>query len=202
MLEAYLYVTPWGEHCFNCEKETLDYFQHTQEKVDFKIIPVLNIKIVREYIETHNQPGRSRSEGDYNLLFSQMYHTTLDYKAACYQGKQRGKKFLYALQTAMIKRKDFYTKTLGTEVASMVGLDLEMFELDRDSNMAKREFKKDQELAQEMGVTVEPSAVVFNAPGEDCGILLEQYDRSTLEAVCQLDIVHPHPISNFNPHII
>jgi hypothetical protein len=50
MLETYLFITPWGDECFNCEKETIRYFKYAEEKVDFKIITVLNMQVVLKLI--------------------------------------------------------------------------------------------------------------------------------------------------------
>ncbi|TLQ03441.1 dithiol-disulfide isomerase [Pediococcus stilesii] len=192
MLETYLFITPWGDECFNCEKETIRYFKHAEEKVDFKIVTVLNMNIVLKYIK------RNRIKGaDYNDLFSRMYLTSLDYKAACYQGKAKGRSFLTLMQTAIIDNGVSYSLELGSTIAKEVGLDLEMFELDRQSDMVQEEFKHDQQLAHEMGAEDIPAAVIFNIKDEECGILMEHYDYETLASVCQLKMIHktkPQPL--------
>lgn len=185
MLETYLFITPWGDECFNCEKETIRYFKHAEEKVDFKIVTVLNMNIVLKYIKRNHI-----KDADYNDLFNRMYLTSLDYKAACYQGKAKGRAFLTSMQNALITHNTSYSLELGSLIAKQVGLDTEMFEMDRQSKMVQEEFKRDQQLAHEMGAEDIPAAVIFNIKNEDCGILMEHYDYETLASVCQLKMIH------------
>jgi predicted DsbA family dithiol-disulfide isomerase len=183
MLETFLFITPWGDECFKCEKETIHYFKHAEEKVDFKIITVLNMNIILKFVK-RNQI----EEYDFNNLFTSMYLTALDYKAANYQGKAIGRRFMLALQNAIIEQSISYSPELGTTIARQTGLDVEMFETDRQSRMVREEFKRDQQLAHEMDAENIPSAVIFNLKDEDCGVLLEHYDYQTLASVCHLKV--------------
>lgn len=183
MLETYLFITPWGDECFKCEKETIRYFGRAEEKVDLKIFPVLNMQVVLNYMK-HNQV----KNGNYNDLFNRMYLTCLDYKAACYQGRAKGRQFLVAMQKAVIDKGESYSIELGSQLAQQVGLDLTMFEDDRRSEMVQKEFKHDQQLAHEMGAESIPAAAIFNVKDEEYGILMDHYDYQTLASVCKLKL--------------
>jgi predicted DsbA family dithiol-disulfide isomerase len=195
MLETYLFITPWGDECFNCEKETIRYFKYAEEKVDFKIVTVLNMNIVLKYIKRNHI-----KDADYNDLFNRMYLTCLDYKAATYQGKAKGRAFRLALQHAIIDNNVPYSPELSSIIAKQVGLDAVMFEEDRQSKMTQEDFKRDQKLAHEMGAEDIPAAVIFNLKDEDCGVLMDHYDYQTLASVCQLKMIQKtHPQKLFTP---
>lgn len=201
MLETYLFISPWGDECFHCEKETIRYFKNANEKVDFKVIPVLNMQIIQRYIHRQKEHGFD-VVADYNTLFEEMYQTVLDYKAACYQGRQKGRKFLVNIQEAIINEHQTYSKQLGTDIAKEVGIDLECFEHDRRSNLAQKEFKLDQQLSQKMSVDTVPASVIFNLKDEECGVLIDHYDYNTLASVCQLKLKDLEQQQYFEPHVL
>lgn len=195
MLETYLFITPWGDECFNCEKETIRYFKYAEEKVDFKIITVLNINVVLKFIKRNQL-----KDANYNELFNRMYLTSLDYKAASYQGKAKGRAFLMAMQNAIIDNNVPYSFELGSTIARQAGLDTAMFEEDRQSKMTQEDFKRDQKLAHEMGAEDIPAAVIFNLKDEECGVLMDHYDYQTLASVCQLKMIQKtQPKKLFTP---
>ena len=197
MLETYLFITPWGDECFNCEKETIRYFQNADEKVDFKIINVLNMNIVLKFIKRNHLKG-----ADYNELFDKMYLTSLDYKAAGFQGKVKSRKFLTSMQSAIIDDEIPYTYELGTKIAKKVGLDMEMFEADRKSKMVQAEFKRDQKLAHEMGAEDIPAAVIFNIKNDEDGVLMKHYDYEMLASVCKLKMINKTASAAFTPKLV
>lgn len=181
MLDVYLFVTPWGEQCMNSERVMMDFVHNVDQKVSFQIVPMLNMQIIQNYLHSAaNQNYRS-----YNDLSEDMYHMILDYKAALFQCKRHGRNFLKLIQNEITTQNSPYSKELGTKIAQKANLDLTMFETDRRSQLAQDAFKSDQQTASEMNVSVSPSAVIFNADGDDCGILVEDFNNSILQQICQ-----------------
>ncbi|AMV59869.1 DsbA family protein [Pediococcus damnosus] len=204
MLDVYLFVTPWDEQCIQSEKVMIDFVQNVDQKVSFQIIPMLNMQIIQSYL--HNT--KNKSYDSYNRLSEDMYNMILDYKAALFQCKRHGRNFLKLIQQEINSNHLPYSKQLGSEIAERAKLDLEMFENDRRSKLARDAFKADQRTASEMNVAISPAAVIFNDDGDDCGILVEDFDDKTLQQICQDDacplssaISFSHPSVSF-PHVL
>ncbi|AMV66286.1 hypothetical protein ADU72_0337 [Pediococcus damnosus] len=179
MLDVYLFVTPWDEQCIQSEKVMIDFVQNVDQKVSFQIIPMLNMQIIQSYL--HNT--KNKSYDSYNRLSEDMYNMILDYKAALFQCKRHGRNFLKLIQQEINSNHLPYSKQLGSEIAERAKLDLEMFENDRRSKLARDAFKADQRTASEMNVAISPAAVIFNDDGDDCGILVEDFDDKTLQQI-------------------
>ena len=111
----------------------------------------------------------------------------MDYKAALFQGRKRGRSFLLSLQQQLVNQNSNYTQNLGAQVAEKVHLDLEMFNEDRRSSLALKSFHDDQKMANEMGIEAPSSAVVFDTRNDDDGILINDFDYYTL-----LDLYREH----------
>ena len=71
------------------------------------------------------------------------------------------------------------------ESAQSAKLDLEMFEEDLNSDLAKRAFTKDQKLAQEMAVQDTPACVLFNDSDEEYGYRIDSViSKQLLHGLC------------------
>ncbi|WP_412990067.1 DsbA family protein [Pediococcus siamensis] len=204
MLDVYLFVTPWGSQCMKSEKVMMEFVHNVDQKVCFQIIPMLNMQIIQDYLHSaHNQ-----SYQNYNELSEDMYHMILDYKAALFQCKRDGRTFLKLIQEKINQQEVPYSKALGSEIAKQAHLDLEMFENDRRSQLAKDSFKADQQTAIEMNVSTSPSAVIFNDESDECGILVEDFNDDILQQICQdsdcplsASISFSNPTISF-PHVL
>ncbi|AVL00140.1 hypothetical protein PI20285_05505 [Pediococcus inopinatus] len=183
MLDVYLFVTPWGEKCMQSEKVMMDFVHNVDQKVSFQIIPMLNMQIVQDYLHNNN----NKTYDSYNELSADMYNMILDYKAALFQCKRHGRNFLKLIQQEINGNQLSYSKQLGSKIAEQANLDLEMFETDRRSQLAKDAFKADQKTASEMNVNISPAAVIFNDDDDNCGILVEDFNNETLQQICQDD---------------
>ncbi len=91
------------------------------------------MQVVLNYMK-HNQV----KNGNYNDLFNRMYLTCLDYKAACYQGRAKGRQFLVAMQKSVIDKGESYSIELGSQLAQQVGLDLTMLKMTGVLKWSKR----------------------------------------------------------------
>lgn len=178
MLEVYLFVNPLATQCVRDEQNVLRLANDSDKQIQFQFVPLLNINVVQKALKSQ---GIKASDWQAQNQQSQtLYRVILDYKAALFQGKKRGRNFLIALQDAMLKAGQHYSEDLVKSVATSCHIDLDMFMEDRNSKLAKQAFHADQRLASEMAITEASSAVVFDCDQYDYGVLLEHFNYTTL----------------------
>ncbi|KRN28440.1 dithiol-disulfide isomerase [Lactobacillus selangorensis] len=180
MLEIFLFIDPIGRRCLDAERTLLKIVSESDEKIHYRFMPTLNLKVVN-----NDMIGRSMDIHDleqHNRTFQLMYRAILDIKAASFQGNKKGRQYLMALQEALTEQGKTYNDALVKELAKQVKLDRDMFLEDRQSDLAKQAFEKDQQLSCEMKITQAPSAVVFNyaKPASEYGLLVENCDSYPL----------------------
>ena len=190
MLEVYLFVNPLATQCVRDEQNVLRLANDSDKQIQFQFVPLLNINVVQKSLKS--QGFKASDWQAQNQQSQTLYRVILDYKAALFQGKKRGRNFLIALQDAMLKAGQHYSEALVKTVAAECHIDLDMFMEDRDSNLAKQAFHADQRLASEMNITEASSAVVFDCDQYDYGVLLEHFNYTTLFDLVngQLDPFH------------
>jgi len=178
VLEVYLFVNPLATQCVRDEQNVLRLANDSDKQIQFQFVPLLNINVVQKALKSQ---GIKASDWQAQNQQSQtLYRVILDYKAALFQGKKRGRNFLIALQDAMLKTGQHYSEDLVKSVATGCHIDLDMFMEDRNSKLAKQAFHADQRLASEMAITEASSAVVFDCDQYDYGVLLEHFNYTTL----------------------
>ncbi|KRM94098.1 hypothetical protein FC56_GL000079 [Lentilactobacillus senioris DSM 24302 = JCM 17472] len=148
-------------------------------------IPMLNIQILHDFAK-NNPTVVANEELHYNII--------LDYQAASFQGKNKGRQFLLELQKAILTNHLKYTAQLVNQIVTNVGLDSEMFEEDRRSEMTKQVFQEDQQTVHELKIKDPTSVVIFNSAIEDNGLLLRDFNYNSLFNLCQYTIKTPHHI--------
>ncbi|BDZ31186.1 DsbA family protein [Lactiplantibacillus sp. WILCCON 0030] len=185
MLEVYLFVNPLATQCVRDEQNVLRLANDSDKQIQFQFVPLLNINVVQKALK--NQGFKSSDWQAQNQQSQTLYRVILDYKAALFQGKKRGRNFLIAMQAAMLKAGQHYSEDLVKTVAAESHIDLDMFMEDRNSKLAKQAFHADQRLASEMNITEASSAVVFDCDQYDYGVLLEHFNYATL-----FDLVNGH----------
>ncbi|CAM3168486.1 DsbA family protein [Lactiplantibacillus plajomi] len=178
MLEVYLFVNPLANQCVQDEKNVLRLANDSDKQIQFQFVPLLNINVIQRTLK--NQGIQLNDWQEQNRQSQMLYRVILDYKAALFQGKKRGRNFLIAMQSAMLKAKQHYSEELVRDVAEACKIDLDMFMEDRDGQLAKQAFQADQRLASEMNITEASSAVVFDCDQYDYGVLLEHFNYATL----------------------
>ena len=172
MIEIYLFVNPLGGICLNIEKDILKLVETENRKIQFRFIPLVNMKTINHIIKVFDLPTHDIQKR--NQLFEDLYSAALDYKAAQLQGKKKGRHLLLGLQQAVAVDKLPYSSELVEKLVIEAGADLEMFNADRISDFVKESFQTDQQIAREMGITKHPSAVVYNYTCDrDFGVLVE-----------------------------
>ncbi|MBB1078520.1 DsbA family protein [Limosilactobacillus sp. STM2_1] len=178
MLELHLFVNPLGMHCLRCEKDVLKIDHDLNTKISYQFVPLFNMKTIDNTIDIyhlnpHDLTIRQRVSKTLNQVI-------LDYKAALFQGRKRGRHYLLLLQSALIKQGLNYSDGLANKIASDSDLDLEMFQEDRQSQLAKQAFRQDQKIASDLGVTETATAVVFNTNDSDYGLMIPNFNYDTL----------------------
>lgn len=76
------------------------------------------------------------------------YSAALDCKAAQFQGKKKGRRFLIKLQEAVGCNDIPYSQELAESIFEEIGGDLNMFKEDRQSDFVKEVFFSDQKIAR------------------------------------------------------
>ena len=150
----------------------------SDKQIQFQFVPLLNISVIQRALKS--QGIKTTDWHAQNQQSQTLYRVILDYKAALFQGKKRGRNFLIALQSAMLKAGQHYSEELVITVETDCRIDLDMFMEDRNSELAKQAFHADQRLASEMNITEASSAVVFDCDQYDYGVLLEHFNYETL----------------------
>lgn len=178
MLEIHLFVNPLGMRCFRCEQDVLRIDQQLRTKVNYQFIPLFNMDTIQQTMKLYHL-----NDHDLNVrqqTSATLYQIILDYKAALFQGRKRGRHYLLRLQSALIHEGADYSEALAQKIAQQAQLDLDMFWEDRKSELAIKAFKKDQYMADEMGVTQTATAVVFDSEQPVYGYMINNFDYESL----------------------
>lgn len=160
MLDMYLFINPLGSTCYHTEQNILKLGDSLNEKINFNFVPLMNFKNINDVMCRMNIPLNNVDIR--NRLSENIYHSSIDFKAASFQGKKKGRNFLLNVQQLVVNdQKDYNFETIKL-AAQKSGLDWDIFEQDRHSKLAIEAFKQDQELATEMNVTEHPTIVVYD----------------------------------------
>ena len=160
MLDMYLFINPLGSACYHTEQNILKLGNSLNEKINFNFVPLMNFKTINDVMYRMNIPLNNVDIR--NRLSENSYHSSIDFKAASFQGKKKGRNFLLNVQQLVVNdQKDYNFETIKL-AAQKSGLDWDIFEQDRHSKLAIEAFKQDQELATEMNVTEHPTIVVYD----------------------------------------
>ena len=186
MIEIYLFVNPIGPICYQSELTLLDALSDQRKNT---------IAYITNHEFTHcgismDYLSMDRSDlGLRNQQTSQIYQASLDYKAAQLQGRKIARDFLLKLQCQVGVNKEPYSFELVKQIFAETNGDLDMFLEDRKSDLIKQNFASDQSVAREMGITMSPSAVVYNFGCErDYGVLLEGMEAlRNIPHLCRTD---------------
>lgn len=183
LLEVYLFINPLGSRCMKSEKCILRLADDIFSDISYQFIPLLNPQMIDRRMKATNQDCHNLDLR--NEQFNLHYRTILDYKAALFQGKKKGRLFLLGLQSQLVEKANPYSEKLVLEVARDVDLDIEMFAEDRQSQLARRAFQADQRLASEMNVVDPSTAILYNADVSDCGLMINDITYQGLYEVCE-----------------
>lgn len=207
MLEIFLFINPLGEICYQTEQGIMQLISHSNQHIRSRFITVLSLKTINDVLKT-----RKQQFSDLNLrnqLADEIYRSALDFKAASFQGKKRGCKFLFEIQKQVGIKDLPYNEEVVSSAAKAAGLDWEMFSADRQSKLAIKSFHNDQKVAAEMNVTSHPTIVVYDEKnggdalsfcGQEALPALNKYlskqDKQTPPSCSLFSRFNPHPFNS------
>lgn len=184
IFDCYLFINPLGKQCYKCEQEVMKFIKRTPHKIHVHFLPFHNFKSVTQYMK--NNQLNVKNIDLRNEIYTKIYDASLSYKAALLQGKKLGRAFLMELQTQLHLLHKEYTPELLQEIIQIIGLDEKMFYEDKASKLVHQEYEKDQQIAQEMMVEMNPSLVIFDNLNQQYGVILHQnINADIIEHVCE-----------------
>ena len=184
IFDCYLFINPIGKQCYKCEQEVMKFIERTPHKVHVHFLPFHNFKSVTQYMK--NNQLNDKNIDLRNEIYTKIYDASLSYKAALLQGKKLGRAFLMELQTQLHLLHKEYTPELLQEIIQIIGLDEKMFYEDKASKLVHQEYEKDQQIAQEMRVEMNPSLVIFDNLNQQYGVILHQnINADIIEHICE-----------------
>lgn len=182
MLEMYLFINPLGAKCYEAEQNILQLAEESSQKFQIRFIPLLNLQSVTKVMSVMNVSGDTLQLR--NKVSQILYNAVLDYKAALFQGRKRGHRFLLNVQRQLYVEHKKYSEEVVIAAAKESNLDLAMFDHDRRSKLVAESFKEDQRLAAEMNISTPPSIVIYNLDYLECAISIE--DMTSLSCLKEL----------------
>lgn len=178
MLEIYLFVNPLGMRCIRCEHDVLRIDQQMQQtKFSYHFVPFINMQTIEQALRLHQLTPTTANR---QRVATTLCQVALDYKAALFQGRKRGRRFLLSVQDALASAGQEYTPGLVQQVAKAVGLDLAMFTADQKDPLTKQALNDDQRIAHELGVSSGATAVVYDSNNPDYSTLINDFDYESL----------------------
>ena len=183
IFDLYLFVNPISENCYRCEKEVLRFIDQIPNKVHFHFVTFHNFKTVTHFMKKYHF---DYTDCDLrNEIYRSIYDASLSYKAACLQGKRLGKEFLITLQRYLHVDHVPYSQDLIDLLIEEIGLDREMFLEDKESDLVRLDYEKDQKIALEMNIQHNPSLVVFDTANQNFGMLIDNcISAEKLNKIC------------------
>lgn len=186
LIEIYLFVNPLGRACYQSEKTIAEFAKERNEKVRVRFVPFLNFQTISKQLEEENIKGAGLELR--NQMYTDSYRACLGFAAASMQGKKMGRTFLLALQEAVIGQKQPVTLNLFEKIAEDIGLDMEMFQEDLDSEWSKSAFLSDQKLAREMNIQDTPSCVIYLNSDKESGYMIDSVvNKQLLHGLCEAE---------------
>lgn len=179
IFELFLFVNPLGHNCYLCEQEVLKLIDLVASNIDLHILPFHNQQLVENFMAQLDVPITNLQERNY--IFQTVYRASLAYKAACMQGKRLGRYYLMRLQETIDGDISKYSSEFAIELAKDVGLDVEIFRQDMNSDFVKQLFLKDQKTAIDMSVETSPSIVIYEYVSGEARLI--DQSRITLETI-------------------
>lgn len=178
MLDIFQFINPLQMQSLQAEKSLLAKTAALDTKVNYKFVPLSNLQIINEYFAMNHQKP---TLAERNQLSQVLYQVSSDYEAMAFQGQAKARKFLLALQAALLVENQVYSTALTTTVAKSLDVDLAMFLEDRLAPATAHLVRANQQLAVEMEVTVTPSAMLFDYDRFDYGLLVEDFTPARLD---------------------
>lgn len=187
-IEIFLFIDPMGRRCNNARKVIEQFRSERPETIKLRVVPMVNFKRVYGHNRNHSSANRVSFVDRNNQLLANTYRACLGFHASSMQGKNKAHKFLTALQRYVVEGRINFSEELAFQIAEEIGLDVDMFADDIDSDLAKKIYRKNLNLATEMEITETPSCVIYKDEMHEEAIRLgEEMEREILHSICGLD---------------
>lgn len=188
IIDIFLFVDPLGKRCNSARKIIRKFRTERSEKINLRIVPMVNYRKVYGHSQKMQAGGPTSFVEKNNKYLSNTYRACLAFHASTMQGKNKGYEFLSMLQEQVVEENVDYSDALSQEVAATIGLDIEMFMEDYNSELTKKFYKKNLRLASDMNVVSTPSCVIYrNDDSLDAVRLNDDIENELLHAICGLD---------------
>lgn len=188
IIDIFLFVDPLGKRCNSARKIIRKFRTERSEKINLRIVPMVNYRKVYGHSQKMQAGGPTSFVEKNNKYLSNTYRACLAFHASTMQGKNKGYEFLSMLQEQVVEENVDYSDALAQEVAATIGLDIEMFMEDYNSELTKKFYKKNLRLASDMNVASTPSCVIYrNDDSLDAVRLNDDIENELLHAICGLD---------------
>ncbi|WP_124058004.1 DsbA family protein [Vaginisenegalia massiliensis] len=173
VFEFYLFVNPLGRICYYSQQEMMNAVDRISSKTDIHILCFHNQRTVVDFMKQLKIPSHDLATR--NKIYNVIYNASLAYKAACMQGKKKGRLFLLKMQQQLDLQIDRYNDEFVLDIAKEVGLDIDMFLIDRSSAFIKQLHLNDQKIATDMKVQATPTLVLFEHSASQSGLVIEDH---------------------------
>lgn len=178
MLEIHLFVNPLGTRCLHSEQDVLAVERQLQTKVSYQFIPLVNMKTIQHTLDLYHLSRCHLKQRQ--CVSCMLYQVALDIKAASFQGGQHGRQYLVNVQEIMSDRTVEYTDEIVKRIAQLSNLDWATFTEDRHSQMVRKSLRKDQTIADDLGVIDTPTAIVLDTCDPDYSLLIHDFTYQKL----------------------
>lgn len=198
VIEIFLFVDPLGKRCNNVRKVISNFKTERPEEIKLRVIPMVNFNKV--YRHTKRQSLQSHiSMTDQNNKFSNnTYQACLAFHASAMQGKKMAHKFLAVLQEQVVEEGFSYSEELMYNIVRNIGLDVDTFKEDYNSEFTKKIYRKNLNLAGEMQVKTTPSLVIYRGDN-DAVRLNKKIENEMLHSICGFENALKNFQSNDEP---
>lgn len=186
IFEFYLFVNPLGYQCYNCERELTKTIDLISAKTDVHILCFHSQNIVTEFMNRLGIPSTDLTSR--NHIYRSVYLASIAHKAASMQGKKKGRRFLMEMQSRILGQLERFSDQFVLDLAEEIGLDMQTFIDDLESDYAKHLLQKDQQIARDMNVENTPALVIFEHRLGQRGVLLEGPFKAE-NILTQLDVL-------------
>lgn len=162
-LEINLFIDPLSLESYKAEQTVLKVAKKTTTKLHLNFIAINNIKTINAYD-----------------VKDQHYNIALDTIAASFQGKKYERAFLIKMQEALLIYHQAYSDQLVNRIVGEIGLDKEMFDEDRRSQLTIKTFKKKQQATHQFENYTVPSIIAYDTNNEKHGALIKDFNYQSL----------------------
>ena len=188
LIEIFLFVDPLGKKCNNVRKIISNFKTERPERIKVRVIPMVNFSKVYRHTRRQSISLDSSIVDQNNQFSNNTYQACLAFHASAMQGKKMAHKFLEVLQEQVVEEGLPYTDELMYSIVKNIGLDVEMFKEDYESELTKKIYKKNLNIAAEMKVKSTPSCVVFKDDDEAEAVRLnKEIEKEILHSLCGIE---------------